>query len=162
MNKAALKRKKKLASRGGSAGAASDSPAAWMRNLLLGVGSTVAIGLTLLLIGSLGAYFCPEPSAVIVPFGIAASLCTSLLGGMLSAHLLKQHAPLCGLFNGCAVLALMLPLSLCFAKYSSHHSAPMALLLHLAFLLCSVLGAQLGSLHEKRRRQKKHPHKRRK
>ncbi len=160
MTKATLQRKKRAIPPRGASGTVADSPVAWMRKLLLCVGSTLALGLTLLLVGSIGAYFCQNPSAVTAPVGIAAVALTALLGGMISAHVLKKSALLCGLFNGCAVLAVMLLLSLCMIKYSSHYSAWTALLLHLGFVLCSVLGAQLGALHTKKRRPQKHARKR--
>lgn len=161
MNKAALQKKKRTGAKNGRSSAVADSPAGRMRKLLFCVGSTLALGFVLLLIGSLGAYFCQDPGAVAPQIGIAAAACTALSGGVISAHVLRKSALLCGLCNGCALLAVMLPLSLCMVQYSSHYSARAALLLHLGFLLCSVLGAWLGELHLKKRRPKKHAHKRR-
>ncbi len=160
MNKATLQKKKRIQAKGAKASSAPDSPALFARRLCISAGITAAIGLGLLLLGALGAYFFPNPSTVILPIGIAASAFTALFGGMVSSRIIGKNALLCGLSNGCVLLSVMLLLSLCMIEYSSHYASLTSFLLHLGFMLFSILGAELGFFHTKKHRPKKHVHKR--
>lgn len=160
MNKAALQKKKRIPQRGVHTSTDADSPAVFCKRLGISAAVTIAVGMGLLLIGALAAYFFPNPSSVILPIGIAASGLTALIGGMISSRILKKGALLCGLSNGCVLLSLMLLLSLCMIQYSTHYSALTSFLLHLGFILLSVLGAFLGIGRAKKHGPKKHSRKR--
>ena len=102
---------------------------------------TVAIGAVLILVASLGAYFHPDPAAIIPPLGLIASAVTAFAGGCLAGRQRKNTPMLFGLTNGILLAALMLLLSFAFLSRSSHHTAIASALLHGAVPVLSVCGA---------------------
>ncbi len=113
-------------------------------HLLKSVPATLGIGATLLLLLSAIAYFQADPGKWILPFGLLAAAGTALIGGILIARLHKSGALICGLLNGSIVLAFLMLLSLFFARHATGHAWWLALLLHLGFLILSVIGAFCG------------------
>ena len=106
---------------------------------------TLGIGVTLLLSGAILAYFQEDPNQWIVPFGYAAIALTAVSGGYAAGKLHGKAPFTAGLINGALLLAVMLPLSLCFGSLASGHSPLLSVLLHGAVLICSVLGATMGA-----------------
>ena len=115
------------------------------------------IALALNLIASLALYFTPNPAPLTRPAGLVTSALTALLGGIIAVRIHRHAALLCGLANGCAMLALILTASLFFKPFAAGYSVPSALGLHLAFLGLSLVGALMGI-----RQRSAHPVKRRK
>ncbi len=124
-------------------------------HLATSFGITILIGMLLLLVCTAIAYFCPDPNATVQVFGLIASALTALFGGFTSIKLHKHSALFCGLLNGLLVSAFMLLLSLFFAKYASGYSAGISCLLHMIFLVFSVLGAYLGLPKSSSKKKKK-------
>ena len=116
----------------------------FLKKMLKSLLWTLLCGLLMNLIFSLGVYFYPDPDSLIPPLALLASALTALLGGVFSIRIHGQGVLLSGLCNGCAVTAVLMLLSLFFADHASGYSAGIALLLHTAFLLLSILGAYLG------------------
>lgn len=116
---------------------------------------TVGVGFLLLLALSLALYFSPNPSPMIRPAGLVAAALTALIGGFTVSRMHGQSALLCGLINGSALMALMLLLSLFFAKHASAYSALVSCLLHAGVVLLSVAGAYLGLRRRPKKKSKK-------
>ena len=121
-----------------------DSPALWWKHLKKSLVITLLAGIVLLLAAALSAYFLPDPYPWIRPFSIAASMLTAAVGGFACARIHRHAALLCGLLNGSAFMLGMLLGSLLLKPYAAGYSTGVSLLLHLEFLLCSVLGAFWG------------------
>ena len=116
---------------------------------------TLAIGASLILVASIGAYFHPDPNRIIPPLALLSAALTAFFGGF-TAGRLRAHAPvLHGLVNGLLLTALMLLLSLCFLSRSSHHTPLVSALLHAAVPLLSALGALLGGNRKEQKRMRK-------
>ena len=134
-----------------------DASAALLLDLIKSMAVTLLIGLLSLLICSLLAYFTEDPNAFIQPLGILSAAITAFGGGFAAMRFHRQSALLCGLLNGCALMAVMLLLSLAFASQASHYSMPISLLLHLSLPILSVFGAFLGVPRAKKpKKRKKH------
>ena len=114
------------------------------KHLLKSLGITLLTALVLLLLASLAAYFSPDPAKMVQPLALLSSLLTALVGGFAAVRIHGHSALLCGLCNGMLFLALMLPTSLFFTPFASGYSALISCLLHVAFLLLSMLGGYLG------------------
>ena len=121
-----------------------DSLRARLQSTAKSAGITLGIGALLLLAATLALYFSPDPNPLIRPLGLLAAALTALLGGMIAIRIHKTAPLPCGLLNGSAVMAIMMVLSLFLGNYASALSATLAALLHVAFLLLSVLGACIG------------------
>ena len=152
MNQATQKHIAKKRSVGRSA-EASDSilPSKVCKAMLL----TVALGVGMLLVASLIAYFYKDPTSILPICGLAASALTAFFGGMIAGRLHGHSYLAVGLLNGIAMTLIMLPLSLFLRSASSHYPGWASALLHTAFLFLSALGAILTP-------QQKRPRKRRK
>ena len=139
----------KKATKAGSRSAAPDTP-----NFSKDVGQSLLISLAIAIVLNLAAslvlYFLPDPAPLTRPLGLAASALTALLGGMIAARIHRHAALLCGLANGCAMLAVMLTASLFFKSLASGYSVPVALALHLGFLALTLVGSVIG-IHQKPR-----------
>lgn len=133
---------------------ANDATALLPSKLLQSFLFTLALGVALLLILSLIAYFCADPLSLIRPLALTGAALTALAGGFLTVRVNGHSALLCGLINGSLLTLLMLILSLFFGDVASGYSTPVSALLHIAFLLLSVAGAFLGlkKPHKKRKR----------
>ena len=129
-----------------------DSPSLWVRHLGKSLFITVLTGTALTLIGSLIAYFTPDPNSFIRPIAIFTAALTALIGGFAALRIHGHAALMCGLLNGSLTTALMILISLFFKDYSSGYSAGISCLLHTAFLLLSVMGAYLGLKRTPKRR----------
>ena len=105
---------------------------------------TLGIGILLLLSGAILAYFQEDPNQWIMPLGYAAVFITALGGGYAAGRLHGKAPFTAGLINGALLLAVMLPLSLCFGSLASGHSMVLSALLHGAVPICSALGATAG------------------
>lgn len=105
---------------------------------------SICIGLGLLLLASLCAYFLKDPTAWISPLAWTASAITAFLGGTVAVRLHGHSALLCGLCNGAALLVLMIPFSILLHSYASTYAAWIAWMMHALFLLLSIAGAYLG------------------
>lgn len=121
-----------------------DSPALWAKHIGKSVLVTAVVGLLFTLLGSLIAYFTPDPNRFTMALGLAASAFTALVGGFTALRIHGHSALLCGLLNGSVFIALMMLISLFFTEHSSSYSGTVSFLLHAAFLLLSVAGAYLG------------------
>ena len=104
----------------------------------------MGIGLLLIVIASLAAYFSPNPNTLIAPLAIAAAGLTAFIGGVIAVRIHGGGALVCGLLNGSVFMTLMMLLSLCFARYASGYSAGISCLLHAGFVLLSVAGGYVG------------------
>lgn len=105
---------------------------------------TLAVGAGLLLIASLAVYFLPDPDPAIQPVALILAPATAFIGGMISGRIHRSAPAVCGLTNGCLLLALMLLLSLFFRSMAVGYSVGVALLLHALIPVLSVMGALLG------------------
>lgn len=117
------------------------TPSALAKHLFKSLAVTLATALLSLLLLSTVAYLSEDPSTLLLPFGLIAAALTALVGGFTSVRLHKKSALLCGLCNGCAMMAIMLVISLFFRSAASMHSPLLSCLLHAGYLLLSVLGA---------------------
>ena len=133
-----------------------ESPALCPRHILKALSVTLGTGLLLILALSLALYFSPNPSPMILPAGLVAAALTALIGGFVAARLHGHGALLCGLINGTALLAIMLLLSLPFARHASGYSTLISCLLHAAVPVLSVTGAYLGLRHTPKKKKRKH------
>ena len=115
-----------------------------MRDVGKGILISLGIALLLNLLASLAAYFAPDPAALARPLGLAASAVTALLGGYVTARIHRHAALFCGLANGCGMITLLLLSSFCVGSLASGYSFPVTLLLHLAYVALSLVGALLG------------------
>ena len=129
-----------------------ESPGAWMLHLLYALLTCIGVGLGLILIASLIAYFTPDPTLLIRPLSLLASAVTALIGGFWMARRHRQTALLCGLAVGCVNMAFMLMISLFFKAHAAGYPNWVSVLLHVGYLLCSVVGAYLGARPKKRKR----------
>lgn len=112
---------------------------------LQSLGVSLLLALLLLLACSLAAYFTADPNSLIRPLALLASALTAILGGFFAAKRHPQAPILSGVCNGLLLLTLMLLASLFFSPSASGDSLLVCLLLHTAFLLCSLLGALIAS-----------------
>ena len=117
------------------------TPRALGEHLLKSVAISLLTALLSLAVLSLAAYFTEDPAALLLPMGLTAAAITAFTGGFAAVRLHRKSALLCGLSNGCTMLAIMLVLSLFFGNASSAHSPLTSILLHAGYLLLSVLGA---------------------
>lgn len=129
-----------------------ESLSLWVKHLGKSLVITLIAGTALTLIGSLIAYFTPDPNSFIRPMAIVAAALTALIGGFAALRIHGHAALMCGLLNGSLTTALMILVSLFFKDYSSGYSAGISCLLHTAFLLLSVMGAYLGLRRKPKRR----------
>ena len=118
-----------------------EDSASLARNVLKSIGVSILTALISLLALSTAAYFTPDPASLLSPLGLFACALTAFIGGFCAVKLHKKSALLCGLCNGCAMMALMLVVSLCFRDAASSYSPLISCLFHLGFLLFAVLGA---------------------
>ena len=105
---------------------------------------TVGIGVALLVITALYAYFYDDPLTLIPPLGYLAAALTAFLGGVIAVRLQGHAAILCGLLNGVLVSGCMILASLFFRSGASGYSALVSATLHVSFLCLSVVGAVMG------------------
>ncbi|MBQ9784036.1 MAG: TIGR04086 family membrane protein [Clostridia bacterium] len=125
------------------------------RHILKSLAVTCGAGLLLILSLSLALYFSPNPSPLVQPVGLIAAALTALIGGFAAARIHGQSALLCGLINGIGLLAIMLLLSLFFAKHTSAYSALVSCLLHACVPVLSVAGAYLGLRRTPKKKKRK-------
>lgn len=105
---------------------------------------TVLIAVGTILLASLGAYFTPDPDRFIALFSLFALALTAFLGGFFAGK--KQGVPaLSGSINALLLIALMLLLSLFFRGGTPRYDTGVSILLYVAILPVSVLGALVGS-----------------
>ncbi|MBQ8433068.1 MAG: TIGR04086 family membrane protein [Clostridia bacterium] len=130
---------------------------AFLPHILKSAGITVLLGLFLLLIGTLIAYFTADPAQWAAPLGWFASALTAFFGGWIAVRIHKSSALLCGLCNGLLMVALFFLCSL-FGEYCPPvHSTTVSLLLRAGFLLLSILGAIVGrNLHPPQKKRRHH------
>ncbi len=153
MNRTAYKKSKARRTRA-SGEVKSTLPSA--RHILKSMAITLGVGLLLLLSLSLALYFSPSPSPMIQPAGLVAAALTALIGGFAASRIHGQSALLCGLINGAGLMAIMLLLSLFFAKHASAYSAAISCLLHACVPVLSVAGAYLGLRRAPKKKKRKH------
>ena len=110
-------------------------------HLLKSVAISLLTALLSLAVLSLAAYFTEDPAALLLPMGLTAAAITAFTGGFAAVRLHGKSALLCGLSNGCAMLTIMLVLSLFFGNAASAHSPLTSVLLHAGYLLLTLLGA---------------------
>ena len=125
------------------------SPSLLSKHLLKSLAITLGVGVVLIVIASLAAYFSPDPNALIAPLATLAAGLTAFLGGVIAVRIHGGGALISGLLNGSIFMAVMMLLSLCFARYSSGYSAGISCLLHAGFLLLSVAGGYVGNRKKK-------------
>ncbi len=132
-----------------------DSPLAiWTKQLLRATLISLAIGLVLLIGLSLAAYFYADPDALVRPLGLVAAGLTAMVGGFATVRIHGDSALICGLLIGSILTALMMLASLFCTALSSEYSVGISALLHLGFMLLSVVGAYIGL--KKTQKKKKH------
>ena len=131
-----------------------NSPVLMGKHLLKSVSITLLISMALLLASSLAAYFSKDPASLIPPLGVLSSLVAAFLGGLVAVRIHGHSALLCGLGNGMLLSALMLLVSLFFTPFASGYSALLSCVLHVAFLLLSVLGGYVGMKRGKPKKKK--------
>ena len=125
--------KKRNAPHAGSAGLA--------LHVLKSVGISLLTALFSLFVSSVALGFSEDPASFLLPVGLLCAAITALVGGFSAVKLHKKAALICGLSNGCAMLAILLAVSLFFCGAASGYSPWISCLLHLGYLLLCVLGA---------------------
>lgn len=124
------------------------------------IGKSLAITLLaaslLMISASLAAYFLPDPAIAIPPLALLAAALTAMIGGFSAARIHQHAALLCGLANGSLFMLGMILVSLFLRPYASGYGALEACLLHVGFLLCSVVGAYLGIRKSAPRKKRKY------
>lgn len=118
-----------------------ESSSAPLGALLKSVAASLISALLSLFLLSTVAYFSKDPTALLLPLGLVAAAISALIGGFTAVRIHRKSALLCGLCNGCTVMAIMLVLSLFFRSATSAHTPLVSCLLHAGYLLLSVLGA---------------------
>lgn len=129
--------------------------ASFAHHMLKSIGISCLTAILTVFLASLAAYFAEDPAQLFLPLGLAAAAITAFVGGFGAVRLHKKSALLCGMTNACAMMALMLLLSLAFGNGASGHSTLLSCILHIAFLLLSLLGAYIALpriSHQKHRR----------
>jgi putative membrane protein (TIGR04086 family) len=121
------------------------SPDQIPKHALRSFGLTVAIGMGMILLSSLVAYFMPDPLSMILPLSYLAMALTALIGGFVAGRLHGVAPLIVGLINGMLLTALVLVVSLFFRSASNGYTAWFSALLHAAVLLLSFLGAFVGT-----------------
>ena len=121
-----------------------------IKNAAIGLIGFVVCGLTLVTAACAAAYAGSDPSALIVPLGLAVLLLSSFAGGFITVKLTRSAPMLCGMIFGAMAAVIMLALALCFpAASSSHYTFMQGLLMHGFALLFSILGALTGNYKRK-------------
>ena len=121
-----------------------------IKNSAIGLIGFVVCGLTLVTAACAGAYASNDPSALIIPLGLAALLLSSFAGGFITVKLTRSAPALCGMIFGAMSAVIMLALSLLFSgAQSSHFTFMQGLLMHGFALLFSILGALTGNYKRK-------------
>lgn len=106
---------------------------------------TLAVGASLLLIGSLAISFLADPARLIPPLAYSLSILTALVGGRISGRIHKKAPLTVGLVNGGLLLLVMLIGSLCFHGMDGNMSLLTSILLHTAVPTASVAGALMAN-----------------
>ena len=120
------------------------SASVFLRHIGKSLAVSILSGATLMLAFSLLAYFLPNPNVAIKPLALTAAALTALIGGFASVRIHGHAALLCGLCNGTLLMGGMILASLFLGAHASGYNALQSCLLHVAFLLFSVLGSYLG------------------
>lgn len=120
------------------------SSALFFRHIGKSFAITLLTAAALLLAASLLAYFLPDPAAYVTPLALTAAALTALIGGFCAARIHGRSALLCGLCNGMLFMGGMILVSLLLRRHAMGYGALESCLLHVGFLLCSVLGGFLG------------------
>lgn len=134
---------------------AASTPGKFFRHMGKSLWITLLAGALILLLFSLVAYFYKDPDQIIRPLALVASALTALVGGFAAVRIHGHAALVCGLFNGCLTMAVMIFASLFFKPYASGYSAGIALLFHTLFLFLSIAGAYAGLKRGERPRKKR-------
>lgn len=134
---------------------APDDPMIWIRHMGKSLLFTLGIGAALLILLSLGIYFCADPSRYVAPLGLTAAGLTALIGGFLAVRIHGHSALLCGLFNGGLLTLVTLLISLFMKPNASGYSTGIICLLHTLAILLSVAGAYAGLKAPKKKRKNK-------
>ena len=121
-----------------------DSAELLCSHVLKSVSITLGIGIGLIFILSLLAYFMQDPNRFVRPLGLLGAAITAFAGGIASGRLHKHSALLCGLLNGSVTMGILMLVSLFFVQHASNDPLWLSALLHVVFLLLSVLGAFVG------------------
>ena len=121
------------------------SPDQIPKNVLRAFALTLCLGLGMILICSVVAYFLPDPLSAIRPLSYVAMGVTALAGGWIAGKLQGGAPLIVGLINGMLLTAAALIVSLFFRSLSNGYSAPLSALLHAAVPALSFVGALIGT-----------------
>ena len=121
-----------------------------VKNAAFGLIGFLVCGLTLVTAACAAAYAGSDPSALIMPLGLAALMISCFAGGFITSKLTRSAPMICGVVFGGLSALLMLAMSLLFSDApSSHFSFWQGLLMHGFALLFSILGALTGNYKRK-------------
>ena len=132
------------------------SAAVFFGHIAKSLAITLLAAAVLMLSASLAAYFLPDPGKAILPMALLAAALTAMIGGFAAMRIHGHAALLCGLVNGSLFMAGMILTSLFLRPYAAGYSALQSCLLHVGFLLCSVVGAYLGIRKNEPRKKRKY------
>jgi putative membrane protein (TIGR04086 family) len=120
------------------------SASTFFRHVAKSLAVSLLAGAGLVFAFSLLVYFLPDPNTAIKPLALTAAALTALIGGFAAVRIHGHAALLCGLCNGMLLMGGMILASLFLGAHASGYTALQSCLLHVAFLLLSVLGSYLG------------------
>ena len=121
-----------------------------VKNAAFGLIGFLVCGLTLVTAACTAAYTSSDPSALIMPLGLAALMISCFAGGFVTTKLTRSAPMICGIVFGGLSALLMLAMSLIFSGApSSHFTFFQGLLMHGFALLFSILGALTGNYKRK-------------
>ncbi|MBE6600936.1 MAG: TIGR04086 family membrane protein [Ruminococcaceae bacterium] len=131
-----------------------DSILSWISSLLKALVIALAVGLFLLTFTAAALCFTSNPDRLIRPTALIIAAVSAVAGGFAIGKIRRHAALFCGLLEGSLLTLVFLLGSLFFKSESSGYSTVISCLLHIGFLLCTVLGAMLGIRPPKRKRRR--------
>ena len=128
----------------------------------MGVLTSIISMMALSVLMALIIYRTADPASYVTPAAYTALYISALIAGLASSKLNKRSALLCGLLTGGLLLAICFIMGLILSgAHSSDYSVVEDLLLKCAVLVCSVIGAFIGSTQKTRKNKKRNTYKKR-
>lgn len=128
----------------------------------IGVGVSVIMAILLGFISAALIYKTADPASYIVPTAFSVLYISALIGGFFASKLNGGSALLCGLLSGALLLAfafiISLPIS---SSLSSGYKIIEGLSLRAAVIVCTIIGAFIGTSKQNSKSKKRKNHKKR-
>lgn len=121
-----------------------------LKNSSWGLIASIGLGLLLITISTIIAYSNPDPDSLVTPLGLASMAVSAFIGGFVNGKLTENQPFLCGTINGLWLVMLFILTSfLTSSVASSHYYLWQVLLLNMAVVAISVIGAFIGARKKK-------------